>query len=168
MSLTTYLHSQLAATGFCIVDASMAYLLRPDLFSGASAASGAIMTARKRGAIKAANATEHVVELKGRAGGLQLLARFTDGLEARIAETTGLTVTAIRSPARLPQGMREAQREHVAVANADRVREAKVAKLRELADQELPAHDCAIRKQILAARRDLAYMGEPVSGFVAA
>lgn len=108
MSLTTYLHSQLAATGFCIVDASMAYLLRPDLFSDASAASGAIMTARKRGAIKAANATEHVVELKGRAGGLQLLARFTDGLEARIAETTGLTVTAIRSPARLPQGMRKA------------------------------------------------------------
>lgn len=50
--------------------------------------------------------------------------------------------------------------------NAERLHRERMDKLRALAGQELPTHDCPLRKEILNAQSQLAGMGEEVGGFV--
>lgn len=144
-----YLAQSLAATGFAIVDSQWAYTLRPDLWSTGQEC---VMDFRPQKILTLERTKRMIATIDGRQ--IPLLARGTKDLVNRIEMLTGakvenLTVdslpTAAATPARRSEPLQKA---------ADR-RE----KLRQLADQVPPAHDCSLRKEILAARAELGMAG---------
>lgn len=139
-----YAHQCLASAGFAIMAPTFAWQLRPDLWAspqdcGVSFASGITAEGAKRLLARFADGTQ-----------APILTRSLDMLEKRIEWVAGQKVVSLSEPKQPEQG-----RVIRAPSDVERQAESKRANLRDLAAQELPAHDCALRKDILAARSEL-------------
>lgn len=140
---TLYAYQCLAATGFAVMRSTVAWKLRPDLWG--SAQDCGISFAR----VDIADVQRMTATLAG-IGEVPVLTRSTDRLAERIEWVTGIKVEKIdaeHAPAT------DTQR---AISEGQKVVVDKLARLNELAATELPSHDCAIRRDILAARAELA------------
>lgn len=139
-----YANQCLASAGFAIMSPVFAWQLRPDLWAspqdcGVSFASGIPADGAKRLLARFADGTQ-----------APILTRSMDLLEKRIEWVAGQKVVSLSDP-KQPEQSRVIR----APTDVERQAEANRAKLRDLAAQEPPAHDCAMRKDILAARKEL-------------
>lgn len=151
MSVETYLHSQLATTGFCILDHAVVMRLRPDLFGfNGMTCADELGQARKHHKLNPSHVTRQHVTLQGIDHPVEVLARSTTRLAERIEEITGLKVTAMGVPA--PEIKSNVAKP---LDGAEAQRQARLEKLRKLAAQEPPAHVCHLRTEILNARAEL-------------
>lgn len=141
----TYATHCLAASGFAVMSSVVAYRLRPDLW-----ASGQECAFDFRGRDLRIEGTGRMIVTIPGVGQAPILTRSTDMLEKRIEWVTGFKVEKIEDET-LP-GIDQAPR---ARSEAQRVAEVKEAELRALANQEPPAHDCHLRREILAARAQI-------------
>jgi hypothetical protein len=145
---TTYALEAAAAAGFAVMHIRVAAMLRPDLYPHGNACRDFSQNITLPGA-KAMK-----VKLDGLGEPVPVLTRSTRRLAERIEEVTGISAFVIGEmvaapPQALPKG-------DPLAAEARRRNEDKLAKLRELAAQDLPSHDCSLRHEILAARTELA------------
>lgn len=151
MSVETYLHSQLATTGFCILDHTVVMRLRPDLFNyNGMICSDDLIEARKHHKLNPSHVTRQHATLQGIDHPVEVLARSTIRLAERIEEITGFKVTAMAVPA--PEIKSNVVQP---LDTAEALRKARLEKLHKLATQEPPAHVCHMRTEILNARAEL-------------
>lgn len=140
-----YAHQALAASGFVVMSSVVAWRLRPDLWpSGQECAMDF-----KRFDIEGTQ--RMTADLEG-VGTVMVLTRSTDMLADRIHWVTGYQVRALKA-----DNGEQIQQQAPAGASmeAKRIADEKRHALERLAAQEPPAHDCTLRKDILAARRQL-------------
>lgn len=136
-----YMHQCLAGAGFAVMDIQIAYRLRPDLWS-----SGQECAMSFRTPMIPEGCQRYIAKLaSGRT--VNVFARSADALSRRLEWVTGEAVIDLSNAER-------EQQQPVAVTPPQPTND-KRAKLEALAIQEPPAHDCALRKDILAARREL-------------
>ena len=139
-----YAIQSLASGGFAVMRSTVAWQLRPDLWSSAQEC-GIDFS----GKVAIEGVTRLNVTLDG-VGVVPVLTRSMGHLAERIQWVTGRMVLKIEeeqpaAPVQEKTAPTEAQKK-----SAERLQE-----LKKLAAQEPPAHDCALRKDILAARREL-------------
>lgn len=139
-----YAIQSLAACGFAVMRSTVAWQLRPDLWSSAQEC-GIDFS----GKVAIEGVTRLNVTLDG-VGVVPVLTRSMGHLAERIQWITGRMVLKIEeeqpaAPVQEKKTPTEGQKKA-----AERLQE-----LKKLAAMELPAHDCALRKDILAARREL-------------
>lgn len=139
---TLYTHQCLAGAGFAVINSQIAWRLRPDLF-----ATGEDCAAEMRKRVEADGVVKLVATIED-VGDCRVLARSARNLAQRIEDVVGFKVTAISEYA-------EPAMIQVTARTVD-PRDAQLAKLRALAAQDLPAHECHARREILAARAELA------------
>lgn len=138
----------MAGAGFAVMDSRIAWQLRPDLWATGEdcAMSGGWKTSEVSGT------TRLQVNIAGY-GLVLVLARSTDNLAQRIEWIVGAKAQDIQeAPAVGMQTKTPSPLEEMAWKLAAQ----KLDKLKELAAQEPPAHDCHLRKEILRARQELA------------
>lgn len=147
---TTYVSQQLAYTGFVLTSVYHAHKLRPDLSDSAQAAIGLLGISKEFFKIRLFNVRHFNAKFNN---GLdcEVWSRSSTRLAERIEELTGWQVSSIdeifetdRVPTRSKSELAQEQ------AKADHI-----TKLKKLAEQEPPAHDCSNRREILAARDEL-------------
>lgn len=90
-----YLHQSLAATGFCILDSSLACTLRPDLWGNGLECAGDFGAKMKAGLTPPQGAEPYLLRLKGAGQDLTLFARSPLLLAQRIEWTTGREVSEL-------------------------------------------------------------------------
>lgn len=139
-----YAIQSLAACGFAVMRSTVAWQLRPDLWSSAQEC-GVDFT----GKVALEGVTRVNVTLDG-IGVVPVLTRSMGHLAERIQWITGYMVLKIEEekpavPVQEKPTLTEGQKKA-----AERLQE-----LKKLAAKELPPQDCALRKDILAARREL-------------
>ena len=139
-----YAIQSLAASGFAVMRSTVAWQLRPDLWSSAEECGFDF-----RGKVAIEGVTRLNVTLDG-VGVVPVLTRSMGHLAERIQWVTGRMVLKIEeeqpaAPVQEKPPLTEGQKKA-----AERLQE-----LKKLAAMELPAHDCALRKDVLAARREL-------------
>ncbi len=138
-----YAHQSLAACGFAVMSSVIAWKQRPDLWASAQDC-GMDFTAK----LTIPDTQRLSAKLAGLDSQVLVLTRSADDLSKRIEWVTGYKVESMgagvgvvnETPA--PPLITEQQRQ----ATAGRER------LEKLAAMELPAHDCQLRREILAAR----------------
>ncbi len=159
----TYAHQQLAACGFTFLSAKIAATLRPDMFTTGTDAGYELGQASRRNAFSSLpRVTRMVAKLDGMARPLVVLTRSLDELERRIEHVTGFKVLSLEPEEKASPKMQPAP----APTRADHLPE-RLAKLRALASEDLLAHECSARPEILKARQELERMGEAEGvGFV--
>lgn len=136
-----YMHQCLAGAGFAVMDTVVAFMLRPDLWS-----SGQECAMSFRTPMVPEGCQRYIAKLaSGRT--VNVFARSADALPRRLEWVTGEAVIDLSNAER-------EQQQPVAVTPPPPTND-KRAKLEALAMQEPPAHDCALRRDILAARREL-------------
>ena len=152
-----YIHQSLATAGFAIIDVEMAATLRPDIILNGVCAASDI------GAIHARNALNNIpglirlrVKLAGQDRMMLVVTRSTDMLADRIQWITGGVVEVLEPEEAVPVPVSE---ESPIVADARKREVERLAKLRALAAQEPPAHECHMRREIFKARAELAAIG---------
>ena len=143
-----YAIQSLAACGFAVMRSTVAYRLRPDLWSSGEEC-GNNFQSKSVGCVLEGVRRLNVV-FEGSEEVLKVLTRSMDRLAERMEWVTGFRVLRIEevkpaAPVQEKTAPTEAQKK-----SAERLQE-----LKKLAAQEPPAHDCALRKDILAARREL-------------
>jgi hypothetical protein len=139
-----YVHQSLASSGFAVMSSVVAYRLRPDLW-----ASGQECSFFKRGML-VENVERMTVTVEG-LGDVLVLTRSTDMLAKRFEWVTGFKVEKIATALE--------QSAPVEVVYSESRRQAdKQKKLEALSSQELPDHDCHLRREIMAARTELGRM----------
>lgn len=151
-TVTDYCTLQLAATGFALVNARAAMRIRPDLWPHAGMVCAVEFGQHQHQApalvSRFPGAMLYTAEI-GELGRVPVLAYSADELARRIGWGTGYRVQ-VMEPYALPQ------EPTVAPIHAGIVRhQARMDKLRHLASQEPPSHDCQARRDILAARVEL-------------
>lgn len=151
-AVTDYCTLQLAATGFAIVNARAAMRIRPDLWPNAGMVCAIEFGQHQHQApalmSRFPGATLYTAEI-GELGRVPVLAYSADELARRIGWGTGYRVQALEPYA-------PPQESTVAPLNAGIARhQARMDKLRHLAAQVPPSHDCEARRDILAARAEL-------------
>ncbi len=163
-----YAQQQLGSTGFVLLNATIAATLRPDLFPDGVGAAGSIAEANQRNTFSGLlNVTSLEATIEGFATPVPLLTRSMARLKARIAELTGYEVTELHQGTSACRSQVAAAAQQAKTEDRRRAAQAdELAKLRALAQQDLPLHQCTQRTEILAARSKLAAMGEVVSGVV--
>lgn len=139
-----YAIQSLASCGFAVMRSTVAWQLRPDLWSSAQEC-GIDFS----GKVALEGVTRVNVTLDG-IGVVPVLTRSMGHLAERIQWITGYMVLKIEeeqlaTPVQEKPPLTEGQKKA-----AERLQE-----LKKLAAMELPAHDCALRKDILAARQEL-------------
>lgn len=139
-----YAHQCLASAGFAIMAPTFAWQLRPDLWAsaqdcGVSFASGITAEGAKRLLARFADGTQ-----------APILTRSMDMLEKRISWVAGQEVVGLMEPQALID-----DRVVRMPSEVERVAKERLEDLRNLANQTPPTHDCALRKDILAARKEL-------------
>ena len=140
----------LSGSGFAILDSRIAWQLRPDLWASGQDC------AMSGWAIEVPGTVRISVEIAGY-GRVRILTRSTDNLARRIEWIVGAKVEHLEevSEAEKPSDHQVEWRSAVAArAEAERLE-----KLRALAAQELPSHECHLRKEILRAREEVARIG---------
>lgn len=136
-----YAHQALAATGFALMHSMAAWRLRPDLWpTGQECA----LDLKRNLAVDDTIAL--VADIEG-IGPARVLTRSTDMLVQRIQWVTGLTVHSIESE-KVQDGPKRAERASAAQQQHDE----NLEKLKRLAQQEPPTHECNLRREILRAR----------------
>lgn len=143
---TWYTHQCIASAGLAVMDARIAWQLRPDLWSGAQDCG---ITFRKQQNVDGAR---RLVATFPTYGEMQVYARSLDNLEKRLQWIVGEAPTAIADwqpevPAVSPElaAKREANRKEIE----------RLEGLRKLATEVLPSHECHRQREILEARREL-------------
>ena len=139
-----YAIQSLAACGFAVMRSTVAWQLRPDLWSSAQECGMDFS-----GKVALEGVTSVNVTLDG-VGVVPVLTRSMGHLAERIQWITGYMVLNIEEdqPAAPVQ-------EKPPLTGGQKKAAERLQELKKLATQELPAHDCALRKDILAARREL-------------
>lgn len=137
-----------AASGFAILDMTIAMTLRPDLWSSAQDCWFAF-----RGEVALPGTKAVLASLDGLNEPVIVLTRSTNRLAERIEEVTGrhAVVLGDYQPAPKPQPA-----ESPLVAENRRRQEEKTAEYRKLAAEQLPSHDGPHKAAILEARAELA------------
>ena len=140
------IYPALSTSGLAVLDYRHAFMTRPDLFSSLKGAMQDFNLADIERGLRARGSIIFVL-----ADGIPVATRSLDDLAKRIEWQTGRKVDKIErvdtftTPAAAPVMPTMRERETA----DDKVR------LRELAEQEPPSHDCALRRDILAAREAL-------------
>lgn len=142
----TYVQQSLAACGFAVIASQIAYKLRPDLWASGQSCAYDIRPMQIDGTIRLS------VRLEGLDAPVLVLTRSMDDLARRIEWITGHRVVEIGEYQEKPQPVATIAPDPAAY------RQARIDTLRRLASQELPAHECALRKDILEARGELERM----------
>lgn len=153
-----YIETQLGAAGVVLCNAALAYRLRRDLWGSRMDVDVSGLDSRKYLATLASQDPITLFTFNGEG-----LTGFggcfnTNRLEERIHDMYGIdikitVVDSLMPPAPVQQG-------HDPQTHAARTREEKLEKLRSLATQEPPAHDCSLRREILDARAELEQLSE--------
>lgn len=145
---SNYAHQCLAGSGLAVMDSRIAWQLRPDLWS-----TGHDCACDRWSTTTAEGATRYLAHMNG-LGPVHVLARSRDQLEQRLEWITGRRVSDV-SPVQEKPAQEAANN---AQAFAAKVRETeRLNTLRKLAAQELPAHECHTRREILRARAELGH-----------
>lgn len=141
-----YLVQALGATGFCVLDTRIAFELRPDLFASQQEALATLREPNPpiRGVHRV------TAEISG-FGKVLVLTRSMDRLAERISWVTGREVVSVGMAPPRPKAEATPTAATTAGAEARQRRE----KLRALAAEDLPAHECVRRKEILDARAEI-------------
>lgn len=142
-----YAHQCIAASGFAVMNSNFAWQLRPDLW--ASAQDCGVGFNRN---VTVEGAQRLTAKLHG-GGNVLVLTKSTDMLEKRIEWVTGQKVLEL-----CPEVQPIVTFSSPVTTEFKRLAEEKLADLQSLAEQDLPAHDCSLRRDILAARRELGQM----------
>lgn len=145
-----YVAQCLAGSGFAVLDSRIAWQLRPDLWASGQDC------AMSGWAIDVPGTVRMSAEIAGY-GRVRILARSADNLAQRIEWIVGAKVEHLEavSEAEKPSDDQAAWQSAVAArAEAERLE-----KLRALAAQEVPGHECHLRKEILRAREEVARIG---------
>ena len=141
-----YLTESLAASGCAVVNSQIAYRHRPDTWATPTNCGGdfSFTPTKLSQIIQRLGAALYDVDFADGTSA-PVAARSTHMLAERIEWLTGRAVLAIRPYMALSP-----------VANATRSmtprQQERMERLKQLAAQEPPAHDCALRREILAAR----------------
>ena len=143
-----YAHQCLASSGLAVMDSRIAWQLRPDLWS-----TGHDCACDRWTTTTADGATRYTVHMDG-LGAVHVLARSRDQLEQRLEWITGRNVTDVSPFQEKP--VLESSNNGQAFAAQMRETE-RLDKLRTLAAQELPTHECHTRREILRARAELGH-----------
>lgn len=152
-----YAEQQLAATGWAAINLSVAMRLRPSLWGGIGTNALHDFGQARHSAesllahFPGARLYQANVESIGK---VKVLARHPQFLVERMTWILGLDVADVQEIDARPPIPTEARRE----AKTDD----KLLRLRILAAKEQPAHDCQIRRDILAARVELESLGVAV------
>lgn len=154
-AVTEYCTLQLAATGFAILHPRAAMRIRPDLWPNAGIVCAVEFGQHQHQApalvSRFPGASLYTAEIE-ELGRISVLAFSADELARRIGWGTGYRVQALE-PYTPPQ------ESTVAPINAGIARhQARMDKLRHLAAQVPPSHDCEARRDILAARAELEHL----------
>jgi hypothetical protein len=154
MSIIDYTDQQLAATGWAAINLNVAMRLRPGLWGGIgtnalhdfgqSRHSAESLLAQFPGARLYQAHIESI-------GHVKVLARHPQFLAERMAWILGLEVSDVMEIDARPPIQTEARHEPKV--------DDKLLRLRITAAQELPAHDCTLRRDILTARVELESRG---------
>lgn len=142
----SYARQCLAAQGFVILDPRLAYELRPDLWAGGQ---DCAITFSRRQLLEG---TQRIVASVDGYGSVLIAARSLDNLAQRLEWIVGAKVSELR-PAPVESVAQPAPgqlRQEQAAKEAERL-----ARVRKVAGEELPNHDCNMRREIIAARREL-------------
>lgn len=150
-TVTDYCTLQLSAAGFALLNPRAAMRLRPDLWPNAGMVCAGEFGQQKHQPPQMAalfpGAALYMAHIDG-LGAIPVLAYSTDELERRINWMTGYRVErldAFQSKEPTVTPIRDGIARH----------QARMEKLRHLAQQEPPSHDCHLRREILAARAEL-------------
>ncbi len=143
---TWYCHQSIAGSGIAVMDARIAWELRPDLWSGAQ---DCLMTFRKNQ--RPDGVMRLMVTFDGY-GPVLVLARSMDNLEKRLEWIVGRPVVALK-PA--DQEAPPADRVHFNRIEVNAKEAERLELVRKLAKEVPPSHDCQHRRDILAARHEL-------------
>jgi len=148
---TWYTHQCVAASGIAVMDARIAFELRPDLWASDQ---DCFMTFRK--AQKVEGVQRLAVTFEGY-GPVLVLARSLDNLAKRLEWIVGRPVLALKpaEPEAPPTARTDFNRIQVNAKEAERLEQ-----VHKLAKEIPPVHDCQQRRDILAARAEL---GLPVA-----
>ena len=153
-----YIGQQLGAVGFVLCAPRISFMLRRDLWPTAAMCDATSPAAKKYLGALASKMLLTLFTFEGE-GLTGFGAAFNaEQLEKRIHDMYGIdveitVVDSLMQPAPVQPG-------HDPQAHAARVRDENLKKLRKLAVQELPSHECSLRREILAARAELERMGE--------
>ena len=148
---TWYAHQCIASSGLAVMASSIAWQLRPDLWSGVQ---DCALTFRKNQAPD--GVTRLMVTFEGY-GPVLVLARSLDNLAKRLEWIVGRPVLDLKpaEPEAPPAAHTDFNRLAVSAKEAERMEQ-----VHKLAKEVPPVHDCQQRRDILAARAEL---GLPVA-----
>lgn len=156
--MQSYVSTQLGTVGFVLCNARLAYRLRRDLWGAQLHVNVSGPDSRKYLGMLAAEESIALFTFEGE--GLQGFgAAFNiKRLEERVNIMYGIdikitVVNSLMEPVSVQHG-------HDPQAHAVRVRDEKLEKLRKLAVQIPPIHDCSLQREILDARVELERLGE--------
>ncbi|MBK7463977.1 MAG: hypothetical protein IPJ50_15430 [Betaproteobacteria bacterium] len=146
MSTKTKQYAQqcIASAGFAVMTSEFAWQLRPDLWASAQDCAMSFKRSIQP------DGTQRLIAKLADGRQVPVVTRSTNELERRLEWVIGVKVVelvndtqpAVASTQPLPTEFK-------------RLAEEKLAKLKELAAQDLQPHDCTLNKDILAARREL-------------
>ena len=141
-----YCVQSLAATGFAVMSPQVAFLLRPDLWSGIQ---DCVLTFDCKHKPEAVH--RRMVTFDGY-GEVLILARSLENLEQRLQWIVGKPVQSIRAaqPEATPAPTVTLAQREAQAKEAERLEN-----VRKLAAQQLPGHDCQLQRDILEARKEL-------------
>ena len=139
-----YAIQSLAACGFAVMRSTVAWQLRPDIWSSAQECGMDFSRIDVEGAQPIS------VTLAG-IGIVPVLARSLDRLAERIEWITGHQVLKVEAGQTASPTNSSLQ----TIPEAQKATAKKLENTRALAAQEPPLHDCPLRREILAARREL-------------
>lgn len=141
-----YVNQTLSAAGFVILDSRRAFLARPDLWNSQHSAAADFNLAEIEYALKSRDRSV----ILAMADGIPLATRSLRDLAIRIEYITGRPVAEVVTVATF---LRPAAPKLPTVA--EREGDFELERLRRLAKEALPDHDCPHRRQILAARESV-------------
>jgi len=153
-AVTEYAEQQMAATGFAVINLNVAMRLRPSLWGGVgtNALHDFGQTRHSAESLLAHFAGARLYQANVESiGWVKVLARHPQFLCERMSWVLGLEVSDVQEIDARPPLQTETRREP---KTDDRL-----IRLRMVAAQELPAHQCSNRSDILAARAELEHLG---------
>lgn len=145
---TWYCHQSIAGSGIAIMDAQIAFELRPDLWASPQDCRMTFRKAQSVAGVKRVNATF----AGGGLGTVLVLARSLDNLDKRLEWIVGLPVVnlTLAEPEVEPAPRQDPMRRE-----ADAKEDERLAQVHKLAKEVPPSHGCQHRRDILAARAEL-------------
>lgn len=156
--ILTYVTQSLAHSGLALANTEWAFKLRPDLWASAQGCMIDFGEVYQKGDLAnlaiMANVHRLSVTILGSDRPAQVLARSLDNIEQRIEWLTGARVVSVETWQDAPR-----PDQAPAVFEARNAKDEKLKRLRLMAEEDPPSHDCARRREILAARAELAQTG---------